>query len=96
MNLVMIKRRVLVIKLFLLIREMVRMNLPAGELHLFNPSSTTYVKNWYAQTIGYAQSDMLQDFFIAGYYNTTTAINAVSFKFSSGNFDGKIKMFGIK
>ena len=39
---------------------------------------------------------MMQDFFTAGYYNTTTAINAVSFKMTSGNFDGTIKMFGIK
>ena len=68
----------------------------AGELHLFNPSSTTYVKNWYAQTVGYAQSDMLQDFFTGGYFNTTSALNAISFKMDSGNFDGTIKMFGIK
>ena len=67
----------------------------AGELHLFNPSSTTYIKNWYAQTVGYAQSDMMQDFFTAGYYNTTSALNAISFKMSSGNMDGTIMMYGV-
>ena len=67
----------------------------AGKLHLFNPSSTTYIKNWYAQTVGYAQSDMLQDFFTAGYFNTTSALNAISFKMSSGNMDGTIMMYGV-
>ena len=68
----------------------------AGELHLFNPSSTTYVKQWYARSNGYAQSDMTQDFFTAGYFNDTTAIDDIQFKMSSGNFDGTIKMWGVK
>ena len=68
----------------------------AGELHIFNPSSTTYVKQWYARLNGYAQSDMTQDFFTAGYFNDTTAIDDIQFKMSSGNFDGTIKMWGVK
>ena len=68
----------------------------SGELHLFNPSSTTYVKNWYARgnaNISGARSD---DDMPAGYFNTTTALNAIQFKMTSGNFDGKIKMYGVK
>ena len=68
----------------------------SGELHLFNPASTTYVKNWYARgnaNISGARSD---DDMPAGYFNTTTALNAIQFKMSSGNFDGKIKMYGVK
>jgi hypothetical protein len=69
----------------------------AGELHLFNPSSTTYVKNYYARTVYHSNGEAAVDFYTAGYFNTTSAINAVSFKFSSGNIDaGTIKMYGIK
>ena len=67
-----------------------------GELHLFNPSSTTYVKNFYARTSNYRSSDVAYGTFPAGYFNTTTALNAINFKMSSGNFDGTIKMYGIK
>jgi len=67
----------------------------AGTLHLFNPSSTTYVKNWYAETQFYRYVDRSNNSFFSGYFNTTSAINAVQFKFSSGNFDGIIKMYGI-
>ena len=68
----------------------------AGELHLFNPASTTYVKNFYTQLNGYTYHDYSQRDFAAGYFNTTTAINAIQFKMSSGNLDGTIKMYGIK
>lgn len=70
----------------------------SGELHLFNPSSTTYVKHFYA-TVAYSAfvtSDYIQENFVAGYFNTTAAITALNFKMSSGNFDGTIKMYGIK
>ena len=67
----------------------------AGVLHLFNPSSTTYVKHFYSRcqvTLSGGRSD---DDFIAGYINDTTAIDEISFKMSSGNFDGVIQMYGI-
>ena len=67
-----------------------------GELHLFNPSSTTYVKQFYVRTSNYRSSDVAYGTFPAGYFNTTTALNAINFKMSSGNFDGTIKMYGIK
>ena len=67
-----------------------------GELHLFNPSSTTYVKHFYARTIGMQKSEGAWDAFNAGYINTTTAITGISFKPSGGTFSGKIKMWGVK
>ena len=67
----------------------------AGVLHLFNPSSTTYVKQFYARFNNTHNLPQTEDFFTGGYHNTTSAINAVQFKFSSGNFDGKIKMYGV-
>lgn len=68
----------------------------AGELHLFNPSSTTYVKHFYSRMNHYHASDYSADSFCAGYINITAAIDEISFKMTSGNFDGTIKMYGIK
>ena len=67
----------------------------AGILHLFNPSNTTYVKHWYARFNNYGQDDTSRDVFTAGYFNLTSAIDEISFKMSSGNFDGVIQMYGI-
>ena len=67
----------------------------SGELHLFSPSSTTYVKHFYATLNNYRADDETQESFVAGYYNTTSAINAIKFTMSSGNFDGVIKMYGL-
>ena len=67
----------------------------AGELHLFAPSSTTYVKHFYSRFSNTHWANYAMDAYIAGYFNTTTAIDEISFKMSSGNFDGIIKMYGI-
>ena len=69
-----------------------------GELHLFNPSSTTYVKNFYARMGGMGASSVryTEDQFAAGYINTTSAIDEISFKASAGNIAGTIKMYGVK
>ena len=66
-----------------------------GELHLFNPSSATYVKNYYSRTQTYQKDNYSVDAYTGGYFNTTTALNAISFSMSSGNFDGTIKMYGV-
>ena len=70
----------------------------SGTLSLFNPSSTTYVKHWIGHFSGTngADNNYEIDDYPAGYFNTTSAINAIQFKMSSGNFDGKIKMWGVK
>ena len=66
-----------------------------GELYLFNPSSTTYVKQFYATIQEYFQGDYSLNGFRGGYFNTTSAINAIDFKMTSGNMDGTIKMYGL-
>ena len=69
----------------------------AGYLHLYNPSSTTFVKHFMARTMFNSQADFAFDSFIAGYGNTTSAVDAVQFKMASGNIDaGVIKLYGIK
>ena len=67
-----------------------------GSLQIFNPSSTTYVKHFIARTSSVFASDGVTDLYIAGYMNTTSAINAIQFKMDSGNFDGTIKLYGLK
>lgn len=66
-----------------------------GSMSLFNPSSTTYVKHWISNCNRYFSGDASANNFTAGYGNTTSAINAVRFQMSSGNFDGTIALFGV-
>ena len=74
----------------------------SGELHLFNPSSTTYVKHFYSRGVANTYSDTCIETYVAGYINTTAAITDVQFMMTdasldaSGNMDGKIKMWGVK
>ena len=69
----------------------------SGHLWLYNPSSTTYVKNFMAIVNTYTGDDYSQEVFSAGYSNTTSAVDAVRFKMSSGNIDtGTIKLYGLK
>jgi hypothetical protein len=67
----------------------------SGTIQLFNPASTTYVKHFIATSNKYNAIDISVNEFVAGYGNTTSAVNAVQFKMSSGNFDGTILMYGI-
>ena len=69
----------------------------AGELYIFNPSNTVFVKHFHS-TFNYMfanASPHTMNVFIGGYFATTSAINTVSFAMSSGNFDGVIKMYGL-
>jgi len=70
----------------------------AGEMRLFNPSSTTFVKHFNSTGNVYATSDYTQNTFVSGYINNAaSAITEISFKMSSGNVSsGTIKMWGIK
>jgi hypothetical protein len=68
----------------------------SGTLTIFNPSSTTYVKHFIGQFQTSASGDFADHSFPAGYFNTTSAINAFQFKMGSGNMDGKIYLYGIK
>ena len=67
-----------------------------GYMSLFNPASTTYVKHFISVFQEYNSGDYSGNQFVAGYGNTTSAVNAVRFQMSSGNFDGTILMYGIK
>jgi len=68
----------------------------AGELKLFNPSSTTYTTHWMSEVQTKAGGYYLHHSFNAGYVNTTAAITDVQFKLHNGNMYGTIKMWGVK
>ena len=75
------------------------MCLGGGTLHIFNPSSTTFVKHFISRTSanhGTSSSVYEFDYYTAGYFNTTSAIDAIQFKMSTGNIDaGDICLYGI-
>jgi len=68
----------------------------SGSLMLFNPSSTTYVKHFIGNVEYYYEANFSIQALTAGYGNTTSAVNAIIFRMSSGNFDGTIYLYGIK
>ncbi len=66
-------------------------------LQLFNPSSTTYVKHFIVTSQYYSADNYSVNSYIGGYCNTTSAVNAIQFKMSSGNIsDGIFKLYGVK
>ena len=68
----------------------------SGTVHLFNPSSTTYVKNFICSSPTYDADNGSYNYYTSGYFNTTSALTEIDFKFSSGNIDdGIIKMYGV-
>ena len=68
----------------------------SGEMFLFNPSSTTFVKHFIARVQGMSGAPKTVDAFTAGYANVTAAIDGVEFSSSSGTIDsGVIKMYGL-
>jgi len=68
----------------------------SGYIHLFNPSSTTFAKHFIGN-ISFVQSDDVARIdYVAGYFNTTSSLDGLQFKFSSGNIDaGDICLYGI-
>jgi len=69
----------------------------SGYFYLFNPSSTTYVKHFIAQSNSYLFHNYTRTAILGGYGNTTSAIDGIQFKMASGNIDsGTIKLYGIK
>ena len=69
----------------------------SGEMFIFEPSSTTFVKHFISRSAGMGEDAYSQDVNVAGYLNTTSAITGIQFKAESGNLDsGTFKLYGIK
>jgi hypothetical protein len=68
-----------------------------GSLFIFSPSSTTFVKHFIAVMQVSGGDNRSLRYHTAGYGNTTSAVDAIQFKFASGNIDaGTIKLYGLK
>ena len=67
-----------------------------ADITIFNPSSTTFVKHFISvENEIYTSPGILQNY-TAGYFNTTSAIDAFKFSFSGGTIDaGQISLYGI-
>ena len=67
-----------------------------GYVHLFNPSSTTFVKHFIATGTHMHDNIAVLNDFVAGYCNTTSAITEAVFSMQSGTIDaGTITLYGI-
>nr|BCV06652.1 MAG: hypothetical protein CM15mV140_020 [Caudoviricetes sp.] len=68
----------------------------AGTLHLFDPSNTTFVKHFLCETSNIHTDNGAYRWNIAGYINTTSAIDGIQFKMTTGNIDsGTFKLYGV-
>ena len=68
----------------------------SGTFTLYNPSSTVFVKHFISRSSTHQYESGVRDCFMAGYGNTTSAVNAIRFEMSSGNIDsGDICLYGI-
>ena len=68
----------------------------AGTLHIFDPSNTTFVKHFIARTQFHQADPSSREYYVSGYFNTTTALTRFQFKMHSGNIDaGTIKLYGV-
>jgi len=68
----------------------------SGVFHLFDPSSTTFVKHFISRAQSYNGSNYSVDCYVGGYANVTAAVDGVQFAFSSGNIDaGTFKLYGV-
>ena len=67
-------------------------------LYYLQSSSTTFVKH-FISTVNEAQaSDQSRNYFLAGYVNTTSAVNAIRFEMGGGSYNhdsGVIKLYGL-
>jgi hypothetical protein len=68
----------------------------SGQITIYNPSSTVFVKHFIATFNTYQHGNATYNDFTAGYFNTTSALDEFQFKMASGNIDsGVIKLYGI-
>ena len=68
----------------------------SGFLHLFEPSNTTFVKHFLFTGQRLSENNYSANDRTGGYFNTTSAVTGLSFKFESGNIDsGTIDLYGV-
>ena len=67
-----------------------------AELWLFNPSNTSYMKQFICRANSSERADSSNNPWVGGYFHTTSAIDAIQFKMTADDVDaGNIKLYGI-
>ena len=65
-------------------------------MHLFSPSNTLRAKNFYTTGQIYQSSNYATNDFVAGYINTSDAVNAIKFYYTTGTvMRGTFKLYGL-
>ena len=68
----------------------------SGYMGLYDPANTTFIKHFMCQINQKAKYPESITTFVSGFCNTTSAIDAVQFTYSSGNIDlGDICLYGL-
>ena len=68
----------------------------SGWLRIFDPANTTYQKHWQLESSTITHSENCVRLQCSGYFNTTSAVNAINFKCNSGNIiHGDFCLYGI-
>ena len=69
----------------------------SGEIYIFNPSSTTFMKHFISRANSMSEYPGSTDNYCAGYANTTSAVTGVRFHaVSSNTIYGTFLLYGIK
>ena len=68
----------------------------AGSILLYDPANTTFVKHFIQNFSAHRHADTVVNIIGSGYFNTTSAIDAVQFKMTSGTIDtGDFCLYGL-
>jgi len=67
----------------------------SAEMWMWNVTSTTKSKNFFSQSMTRQDDDDRYGSYQNGYFNTTSAINAITFRAGSGNMTGTISIYGM-
>ena len=69
----------------------------SGEMYIFNPSSTTFVKHFISRANSLSEYPGSTDNFVCGYVNSTSAVTGIRFHVvSSGTLSGTFLLYGLK
>ena len=69
----------------------------SGEIYIFNPSSTTFVKHFISRANSLSEYPGSTDNHVSGYVNTTSAVTGMRFHVvSSGTLSGTFLLYGLK
>jgi len=69
----------------------------SGEMYIFNPSSTTFVKHFISRANSLSEYPGSTDNFVSGYVNSTSAVTGIRFHVvSSGTLSGTFLLYGLK